>query len=792
VRIRSLIAGAGALAAFLAVPSAALAQPFNPRPRETAALAHAKQRANSVLPQASQRRATAPRTQLFSGTVSFDGAQAIENQQWAGYTPPDPTGSAGPDHYVEIVNSMIESFDKSGTPETMSGQTDPGPVDLQTFFNAEGPVVLQTPVLSDPHNHPGDSVFDVQVQWDSASGRWVIASADELEPADSTHPGLAALVYGWSKTADPTGEWCIYRTNPDTPFEDYPKLGHDGSHMLIGTNEFHDSSEASGFVGAKLWKVSTPTSDIGGVCPPAPGLTEHDLNGFTPVPVNIADGGPTTTGYVVATTGAGTSSSLLLYTLDSSGDVADTSVVPVNSFTAPPNVQQPGTADVLDSADGRLTQAVATGNDIWTQHTVRSADGQRAQVRWYELDGSAGTKLQEGAIGDLSNSVFNAAISPTADGHDAAIQYNVGGRFHLVTLRAQTRRDTVDQLGRMENELTIASSPAIDQDFSCADGPSCRWGDYSGASPDPSNTDVVWGTNQYNGTIQPDNNPSWLTRNFAVQFGGTDPAPIATVDGFPFTSSSPTPAFNFASSETGSTFQCSLNGGAFAACTPGKLFGPALGNSSYTFAVIATDSAGQQSPPVQGSFTVAAPLPDTAIDSGPPASGTSRSASFSFHSTKPGSSFRCSFDGSAFAACASPFTKTHLSPAQHAFAVYAVDAQGNADPSPAASSFKVSLAQGGATIRAQRISGKGTVSIRISCPAAREQACTGTITLTSGKKLGVARFRVSAGHKATIHVKLTKSGRKRVQSKKRLKMKATVRFNSPAKRTSKTVILRKR
>jgi hypothetical protein len=289
-----------------------------------------------------------------------------------------------------------------------------------------------------------------------------------------------------------------------------------------------------------------------------------------------------------------------------------------------------------------------------------------------------------------------------------------------------------------------------------------------------------------------DHPPSWVTRNFAVQFGGTDPAPTATVDGFPFTSSSPTPAFNFASSETGSTFQCSLNGGAFAPCTPGNPFGPALANGNYTFAVIATDAAAQQSQPVEGSFSVAAPLPHAVIDSGPPATGTSRTASFSFHSTKAGSSFQCSFDGSAFAACAPPFTKTHLSAAQHAFAVRAIDAQGNVDPSPAASSFKVTLAQGKASIRPQRISRKGTVSVKISCPAAREQVCTGTITLTSGKKLGSARFRVRAGRRSTVHVKLTKTGRKRVQSKKRLRTKATVRFNSPAKRTSKTFTLRKR
>src|SRR5205823_7167974 len=132
----------------------------------------------------------------------------------------------------------------------------------------------------------------------------------------------------------------------------------------------------------------------------------------------------------------------------------------------------------------------------------------------------------------------------------------------------------------------------------------------------------------------------------------------------------------------------------------------ALANGTYTFAVIATDASGQSSVPVQGTFTIAAPLPDTVIDSGPPASGTSRTASFSFHSTKPGSTSQCSLDGSAFAACGTPFTRTHLSPAQHAFAVRSIDAQGNLDPTPAVASFKVSLAQAHASIRPQRISRK--------------------------------------------------------------------------------------
>jgi len=45
--------------------------------------------------------------------------------------------------------------------------------------------------------------------------------------------------------------------------------------------------------------------------------------------------------------------------------------------------------------------------------------------------------------------------------------------------------------------------------------------------------------------------------------------------------------------------------------------------------------------------------------------------------------FGCSLDGAAFSPCTSPVLYSGLEPGQHTFAVTAVDAAGNADPSPA-------------------------------------------------------------------------------------------------------------
>ena len=62
---------------------------------------------------------------------------------------------------------------------------------------------------------------------------------------------------------------------------------------------------------------------------------------------------------------------------------------------------------------------------------------------------------------------------------------------------------------------------AIDQDFTCQySKPTdpCRWGDYAGATPDPSNPGIVWGSSQITGpcSVLCGFFAQWQTQNFAV------------------------------------------------------------------------------------------------------------------------------------------------------------------------------------------------------------------------------------------------------------------------------------
>ncbi len=81
--------------------------------------------------------------------------------------------------------------------------------------------------------------------------------------------------------------------------------------------------------------------------------------------------------------------------------------------------------------------------------------------------------------------------------------------------------------------------------------------------------------------------------------------------------------------------------------------------------------------------------PDTTITLAPPATTTTSSATFEFTADEP-STFQCSLDGAAFAACSSPKTYT-VGDGTHTFAVRAVDLAGNIDPTPDTATWTADL-----------------------------------------------------------------------------------------------------
>ena len=95
-------------------------------------------------------------------------------------------------------------------------------------------------------------------------------------------------------------------------------------------------------------------------------------------------------------------------------------------------------------------------------------------------------------------------------------------------------------------------------------------------------------------------------------------APNTSITGQPANPTNVTSAtFTFTSTELGSTFQCQMDGGAFGACTSGVTTFAGLAAGSHTFAVKATDPAGNtDATPASYTWTIDLTAPDTSITGG--------------------------------------------------------------------------------------------------------------------------------------------------------------------------------
>jgi hypothetical protein len=562
-----------------------------------------------------------PRTVTPSGPVLYNAlnkpGEVASNAGNVGGTPPDSTGAIGPNNYVEMVNSSIAVYDRNLTLLARA-----------TLVNFVG---------------LANSYCDVQIQWDPTANRWLFAFL-----ICNNNPGAQGFVIGWSRTADPTNlspaGWCstFITTNPD--LFDYPKLGHNSNYLIVGGNFYDENFANPPFVGSALAWFGLPAGgDTSCAAPSFQHTTSALIDGdgttlaFTPVPVNTITSAPD--GYVFAAYDpAGNvispraQTKLAAWHLDSAGVLHPDADIVVSSFNFPGSAPQKTPATTfIDTLDGRLTQAVGdpvTG--MWTQHTVGRTAGGQSVVDWYKITAS-GSVTNLADIGTISSSdwVFNAAISPRFDGQGAAIEYNRSSTATNPVIAAQIRLASTPA-GQMEpGEIVLATSPAPDTDFSCTApfGPPCRWGDYSGATPDPLHTNVVWGTSEFV-TASTVNPPSWSDENFALLVAIKPQAPTSVTATASDQSArvSWTPStFDAGDADTSYTIT------AYVGVTPGPttivgapstaaIFKGLTNGVTYTFTVIATNHVGA-SPESPHSNTV---TPTRAVQQGPIGSPASR------------------------------------------------------------------------------------------------------------------------------------------------------------------------
>ncbi len=418
--------------------------------------------------------------------------------------PPDPTGAIGPSSYIELINLQYGIYRRDGT--LVNGG------DLGALTG------LPVTELSDP-----------QIVWDPGAQRFYYVVLD------INRYGFA---FGYSLKANPQSpaDFCQYILNygygSTLSLPDYPKMAVTQDFVLIGANIFFFSAIYNG--SDVDWLYKPPTDS----CPSSLGggkfsqLKNAD-GSYTSTPVPAVNADPTSTGWIVGTKdpATGNSNVLSVFRVTKQGDgtpaLSAAMTIGVPAFSVPADGPQPGTSATLDTMDTRLKHAVA-GIDpnlganvtaIWTSHTVLGGAG--AEERWYEINSSGTPSLaQSGKATSTSLYVFNGGISPDrandgtsgAHGGNMVMGFNTSSSSQYSAIQMVSKR-----AGSAQSAFVVVNqSTGANIDFTC--GPTCRWGDYAGATPDPliGAGGHVWLSGEWNRPFTDGSTPTWATWNWAA------------------------------------------------------------------------------------------------------------------------------------------------------------------------------------------------------------------------------------------------------------------------------------
>jgi hypothetical protein len=413
---------------------------------------------------------------------------------WAGIrdpsvAPADATSAVGTTRFIALMNRKFAIYDKAST----------DPIRAGTLNQFAGVPAANTT------SHP-------QIIWDPQTSRFYYLMLTVPSAVDNR------LAFGFSTTPSPNGaaDFCHYQVEGyGDQVPDLPKLGDSRYFLLMGVSASHPDF---GFIRGDSLAVAKPPPGTSCPDPTSLGLTfvpdllnPDGTQTFTPVPANSTD--TADAGWMIATPNARPSNSLTLFRVTRNPDGAANIQNPgsrrkVPLYDVPAGAPQRNTADLLDTLDGRLTNAVSAIDPsqggrqaLWTQHTV--AGGAGAEVRWYELNVSGSGMLQSGKVTDPSTYHFNAAISPDRAVDGATAQFGdamvLGYTSSSPTLFPQVRMVSKVGAAPQSPEVPVKSSGTFYRGPDCIGG-LCRWGEYAGATPDPapvSGPSRVWLTNQF-------------------------------------------------------------------------------------------------------------------------------------------------------------------------------------------------------------------------------------------------------------------------------------------------------
>ncbi len=467
-------------------------------------------------------------TPMPSPILSFDGLQNLDNAAAYGllFVPADMTGDVGPAHYVQVLNSLLRVFDKSGNALSP-------PFKISTIFEPLG-----TACSTRNDGLPN-------VLYDALADRWLITQIC------SNFPPFRQMV-AVSQTGDPLGGYFAYEfVMPTNRQYDFPKFGvwPDGYYMSAdeflgadyygsGMFAFDREKMLAGLPAAYVYFNQPDQVQIR-----RRGMLPADLDGLEPPQPEK----PNIFASFTATEYGDAQDAIRLFDFHADFDEPENSSfterpespIAVAAFdpTSPdgrPDIAQPPPGERMDSVSDRLNHRLAyrnhgTHESLVTNQTVRMTTvGQeyRAGVRVYEFRSTANAFAvsEQATLGDTESSRW---IASTAQDHQSniAVQYNFVSDVKKPSILYSGRLAT-EPVGEFRTEGTLINGTGVQKAFGW------RWGEYSGLSVDPVDDCTFWMTNGYY-TIESQNisDFAWLTRIGSFKYDECTAAPRALVSG---------------------------------------------------------------------------------------------------------------------------------------------------------------------------------------------------------------------------------------------------------------------
>jgi hypothetical protein len=408
---------------------------------------------------------------------------AIGNDPFA-LEPPDTYLAVGQTQVVETVNIVMAVYTKStmamvGTPRS-----------LDALFGVPS----------------GYSSTDPRVFYDAVSQRW-FASEFAFNSRSDSRAYVAV-----TQTADPTGLWSVYlvASNTSQRLFDQPKLAVTSDKLVMSWDDYSPCVSATScpYIGAEtrvIDKSDMLASPLGTVRATPPNTLAPPAEGLLPVQPLAA----TSTAYVAynessdPNTGNQLSNPVLgLWVITGSiaaGTLNWTNLtLPMSPGTSvPPNAVQPAPANELLTDDDRLLTGAWKNGSFWVSandgcftsgSSATTSCGRFMQVA---TPSSRSPYLVQNfdLAGGSGVSVYYPAVTLDANGNLLSV-FNESSASSYPSIMA-----AVPFPSAAASTLIKASSGPYDWHAGCPPGDN-RWGDYSGAAPDPTTGDI-WVAGEY-------------------------------------------------------------------------------------------------------------------------------------------------------------------------------------------------------------------------------------------------------------------------------------------------------